>query len=178
MKFRIVHIHALFCTVLSLVFWSAPVRTLAQEPAGQPENPVAEAIERSSDGSISVTIPEDMLRLILNGAPRHASSGPARPTRPSRHIGKAEGWRVQVFADGQHPSTLSARARARGKAIVARFPKYRGQVYTFSSSPNWYCRVGNFRTAAEANAALAELKRAFPAFASEMRTVKSTVILR
>ena len=61
---------------------------------------------------------------------------------------------------------------------MARFPKYRGQVYTFSSSPNWYCRVGNFRTAAEANAALAELKRAFPAFASEMRTVKSTVILR
>lgn len=178
MKFRIGHIRTLFCAVLALFLWAAPARTLAQEPAQQGANPIGQAIEQSSDGTISVTIPDDLLRLILNGAPRHASSGPARPVRPSRQVGKAEGWRIQVFADGQNPSTLRARAHARGNAVVARFPKYRGQVYTFSTSPNWYCRVGNFRTAAEANAALAELKRAFPAFASEMRTVKCTVILR
>lgn len=168
----------ILCAVLALGLWAAPARMLAQEPAEQPVNPVAEAIEQSSHGTISVTIPEDMLRLIINGAPRHASAAPARPVRPTRQVGKASGWRIQVFADGSNPSTLSARARARGNAVVARFPKYRGQVYTFSTSPNWYCRVGNFRTAAEANAALRELKRAFPAFASEMRTVKCTVILR
>jgi uncharacterized glyoxalase superfamily metalloenzyme YdcJ len=85
---------------------------------------------------------------------------------------------VQVFSDGRNQTTLEARARARGNAIVAKFPKDRGQVYSFSKSPNWYTRVGNFSTAAEANAALQELKRAFPSFASEMRTVKCDIILK
>lgn len=168
----------ILCAVLTLGLWVAPAHMLAQEPAEQPVNPVVEAIEQSSDGTVSVTIPEDMLRLIINGAPRHTSVASSRPVKSTRQMGKASGWRVQVFADGTNPSTLSDRARARGNAVVARFPKYRGQVYTFYASPNWYCRVGNFRTAAEANAALKELKRAFPAFASEMRTVKCTVILR
>jgi hypothetical protein len=60
---------------------------------------------------------------------------------------------------------------------VAKFPKYRGQVYSFSSSPNWYTRIGNFRTSAEASAALQEIKRAFPQFASEMRVVKSQIVI-
>ena len=74
-------------------------------------------------------------------------------------------------------ATLEARAKARGSAILAKLPKYRGQVYTYSSSPNWYTRVGNFRTNAEASAALTEMKKAFPNFASEMRIVKCQIVV-
>lgn len=90
---------------------------------------------------------------------------------------KLSGFRIQVFSDGSNPTTLQARAKARGNAIVAKFPKYRGQVYSFSSSPNWYTRIGNFKTSKEASAALAELKKAFPAFAAEMRVVKSQITI-
>lgn len=92
-------------------------------------------------------------------------------------VRKMQGYRIQVFSDGRNPQTLQARARARGNAVVAKFPKYRGQVYTFSSSPNWYTRIGNFETQAEASKALGELKRAFPQFAGEMRIVKSQVTI-
>lgn len=167
-------------SLCALLIWCAPTAVRAQEPAGEENgNPISEAIEQSSAGTVTVDIPDDLLQLIINGAPRHSISRPSGPHKPKTpQVGKARGWRIQVFADGRNPSTLGARARARGNAIVARFPKYRGQVYTFSTSPNWYTRIGNFRTAAEANAALAELKRAFPAFAAEMRTVQCTVILR
>lgn len=165
--------------VMAVVSWMCPLVAGAQtvNESRQESNPISEAIEQSSVGTVNVEIPEDILQLILNGVPRHHTTRPTQHT-PSHRTGKARGYRIQVFADGRNPSTLGARARARGNAIVARFPKYRGQVYTFSTSPNWYTRIGNFRTAAEANAALAELKRAFPAFAAEMRTVQCTVILR
>ena len=92
-------------------------------------------------------------------------------------VRKMQGYRIQVFSDGRNPSTLQARARARGNAIVAKFPQYRGQVYSFSSAPNWYTRIGNFQTSSEASEAMSELKKAFPSFAGEMRVVKSQITI-
>ena len=107
-------------------------------------------------------------------APRKAT-----PTGPQlrQGINKLAGYRVQVFSDGRNQTTLETRAKARGNIIVSKFPKYRGQVYTYSSSPNWYCRVGNFQTEHEASEALRELKRAFPAFGGEMRVVRSQIVI-
>ncbi len=76
-------------------------------------------------------------------------------------INKLSGFRIQVFSDGRNQHTLEARAKARGSAILAKFPKYRGQIYTYSSSPNWYTRV----------------KKAFPNYASEMRVVKCQIVV-
>jgi len=133
---------------------------------------VVEKIERESNGNISIEIPPAILELILQKSAPKPSIQEIRPG-----INKLSGFRIQVFSDGRNQHTLEARAKARGSAILARFPKYRGQVYTYSSSPNWYTRVGNFRTNAEANAALAELKRAFPNYASEMRVVKCQIVV-
>lgn len=137
------------------------------------KNPI-ERIMEGSEGRIVIEIPDDILKHLLTDPTSRRQNGQA-PLRPG--INRMAGFRIQVFSDGRHQSTLEARAKARGSAIAARFPKYRGQVYTHSSAPNWYTRVGNFRTQAEASAALDELKRAFPSFASEMRVVKSNVII-
>lgn len=133
---------------------------------------IVEKIERESNGNIVIDIPPSILELILrNEAPK-----PGRQEiRPG--INKLSGFRIQVFSDGRNQHTLEARAKARGSAILARFPKYRGQIYTYSNSPNWYTRIGNFRTNAEANSALEELKRAFPNYASEMRVVKCQIVV-
>lgn len=131
-----------------------------------------EQIMEDSHGNIEIDIPESLLNLILQNSGDSKSRGNLKTG-----INKLSGYRIQVFSDGRNQSTLESRAKARGSMILSKFPKYKGQIYTFSSSPNWYTRVGNFRTSAEANSALTELKKAFPNLASEMRVVKSQIVV-
>lgn len=136
-------------------------------------NPV-EVIEKESDGKIKINIPENILELIISDQDaQKKATGPV--IKPG--VNKLTGYRIQVFSDGRSHHSLESRAKARGSAIASKFPKYRGQVYTFSAAPNWYTRIGNFQNINEANSALTELKRAFPQFASEMRVVKSPIVI-
>lgn len=135
------------------------------------KDPVAE-IESGSEGRIRIDIPAGIYERLLK-----EDRKPTGPAPLHQGVNKLAGYRIQVFSDGRNQGSLEGRAKARGNAVLTRFPKYRGQIYTFSSSPNWYTRVGNFRTSAEASEALAELKRAFPGFASEMRIVKSQIVI-
>lgn len=166
-------------TILTTLFFL--IGSLFSISQAQEENNVLGNIQTQSAGNVEFDIPDKISNQIVttpaapSGKKKPAQSGQGYSTqRPS----KGQGFRIQVFCDGGNQSTLQARAKARCNAIASRFPKYRGQVYTFSSAPNWYGRVGNFRTQAEANAALSELKKAFPAFASEMRVVKSKISTR
>lgn len=136
---------------------------------------VVERIENASNGNIEIEIPENILHQIMREDEERRVTTNQPTIRPG--INKMQGFRVQVFSDGSNQRSLEARARARGNAIVAKFPKYRGQIYSHSVSPNWYTRVGNFRTQAEASAAMSELKRAFPSFAGEIRVVKSQIVV-
>ena len=126
----------------------------------------------NSNGMIEIDIPQPIVASILQ-PPAGRKAGPELKSG----INKIAGYRIQVFSDGRNQSTLENRAKARGNMILSKFPKYKGQIYTYSSSPNWFTRVGNFRTAAEANSALTELKKAFPNFSSEMRVVKSQIVV-
>lgn len=156
------------CVVIGVTLFAQTAST------DSPENPI-ERIISDSNGMIEIDIPEDILQqLRIDQSQQRKSNGPGN-LRPG--VNRMPGYRIQVFSDGRNQASLEARAKARGSAIVGKFPKYRGQIYTHSSAPNWYTRVGNFRTQQEAEAALAELKRAFPAFAGEMRIVKSNVII-
>lgn len=134
-------------------------------------NPV-EKIMEESNGNIVIDIPPSILELILESPTGKRSNSDLKTG-----INKIAGYRIQVFSDGRNQSTLESRAKARGNMILSKFPKYKGQIYTYSSSPNWFTRVGNFRTVAEANSALTELKKAFPNLASEMRVVKSQIVV-
>ena len=137
----------------------------------QPANPV-EMIMEESNGNIVINIPEALLPAILSNP-----TGKKGSSELKTGINKMAGYRIQVFSDGRNQSSLESRARARGNMILSKFPKYKGQIYTFSSSPNWYTRIGNFRTIAEANSALTELKKAFPNLSTEMRVVKSQIVV-
>lgn len=134
---------------------------------------IVERIEKESNGNVIIEIDEDLLERILTDP-----EVTVRKKDTQQHGNTRNGYRIQVFSDGRNQSSLEARAKARGNAIVARFPKYRGQVYTYSSAPNWYTRIGNFRSEEEARKALDELKRSFPNFSSEMRVVKSKINAR
>lgn len=175
----------LMCLVLT------PFSTGAQEPMENVEPPrtIVTEIMEGSQGNIEIIIPDDINRNLFphlfKNEEESASASPKKEgahskqavTKTGKTVKKMQGFRIQVFSEGTNPQTLQARARARGNAIVSKFPKYRGQIYTFSAAPNWYTRVGNFATQAEASKALGELKRAFPQFAGEMRIVKSQVTI-
>lgn len=152
------------------------VTTATQPVAQEPVQSVIDKIMEESEGNIQILIDPELMQNIME-APHGAvkPKGTVKRTAPKVKAGKMTGFRIQVFSDGRNQNSLEARAKARGNAIAARFPKYRGQVYTYSSAPNWITRVGNFPTASEANAALAELKRSFPSFAGEMRIVKTEI---
>ena len=132
---------------------------------------IVEQINQSSENTIQVEIPQNILdQLMKPNQKKESSEG-----KPG--INKTTGYRIQVFSDGRNQNTLEARAKSRGNIILSKFPKYKGQIYTYSSSPNWYTRIGNFKTQSEANVALTELKKAFPSFANEMRIVKSQIVV-
>lgn len=156
---------ALYVLVAAMVWLPAPV---CRADSGD----IVSRIQEESGGNVTIDMPASLLELMMQNI---SSTRAAHDSRAS--IGKLNGFRIQVFSDGRNQSTLEARAKARGNAILARLPKYRGQIYTYSSSPNWYTRVGNFRTQADANKALEELKSTFPAFAPEMRVVKSQIVV-
>ena len=145
----------------------------AAEAASEP-NAIQRIVE-SSGGNVEIIVDDELVEKILTPPESHKRSGGTKAIRPG--INKMSGYRIQVFSDGRNQHSLESRARARGSAIAAKFPRYRGQVYTFSSSPNWYTRIGNFRSASEAQEALRQLKSAFPSFADEMRVVKCQIVV-
>ncbi len=147
--------------------WAFPVF------ADGPYENIVERIEAESNGNVIIEIDDDLLDKILTDPVVAVRIKESEEPNAMRNC-----YRIQVFSDGRNQSSLEARAKARGNAIVARFPKYRGQVYTYSSAPNWYTRIGNFKSEEEAKKALDELKRSFPSFSSEMRVVKSKINLR
>lgn len=162
--------------ILPILILTAQFSASAQNE--EPSEPLSNAIQRietESNGNISIDIPDAIIEKLLNPMDQQKRRNITDVLRPG--INKMSGFRIQVFSDGRNQYTLESRAKARGSAILAKFPKYRGQIYTYSQSPNWYTRVGNFRTTAEASAALAELKKAFPSFAREMRIVKSKIVV-
>lgn len=159
-------------SILAMI--SAVFTTYAEEShEAKKINPkeIVNQIVENSNGNVNIEMTNDLYELLI---PQKKN---LKPTN-RKGIYRTHGYRIQVFSDGRNQHTLEARANARGNAILAKFPKYRGQVYTFSKLPNWFTRVGNFETIEEANEALKELKRAFPSFAGEMRTVNCEVLIR
>lgn len=162
-------------TLFSLGFFTKGICVMNADDVVTSANPI-EKIINGSEGNVEIDIPPHILKeLLKDDLPKQINKNQKNILKPG--INKITGYRIQVFSDGSHQGSLEARARARGNAVVAKFPKYRGQIYSYSSSPNWYTRVGNFRTSEEASSALAELKRAFPQFANEMRVVKSQIVV-
>lgn len=84
------------------------------------------------------------------------------------------GYRVQVF-DDNNPRTARAEAEKRRSQVISLYPDM--SVYVTFDSPYWRVKVGDFRTRAEAEATMADLKHAFPAMAAYMRIVRDKIVI-
>lgn len=161
----------------------------AQTSADADEDPrQTPLLQRLSQPGSTVTVdaPEELLR---RAAPAQTDSESERqnpddeeaseedtekaPARP--HAGKTAGYRVQVYADNNARSAKTE-ARQRERALSQAFPAY--GTYVSYASPYWRLRVGDFRSTYEAEKAAAEIRRAFPRYAKEVRVVRDYVIIR
>ena len=179
MKLRLSLFWAVLCIALEFTVASA------QTPARQG---IVEYIIESTDSTVSIELSPSLRKDFVPEVKKPVSPAPETVTKPrvsndqperqNRKVAtRTNGYRIQIFSDGRNQNTLQARARARAKKILAKFPKYNHQLYSFSKSPNYYTRIGIFATREEANNALNQLRRAFPEFAGEMRVVSSEVII-
>lgn len=73
-----------------------------------------------------------------------------------RNSRKVDGYRVQAFAGGNSRDDRN-KAQSIGNNIKQHFPSE--PIYVHFYSPRWICRVGNYRSFAEASAMLKELKK-------------------
>lgn len=89
-----------------------------------------------------------------------------------RSKGKIVGYRVQIYADN-NVRLAKGEARQRERAIARRFPSL--GTYVAYVSPYWRLRVGDFRSEAEAQKVAADIRKAFPAYAREIRVVRDRI---
>lgn len=120
---------------------------------------IVESINEAN-GSVTVVQPMELDRITS----RFDSKG----TQSKRGMG----YRIQVFSDN-NTRTAKANAEYRKRTIQAQMPELR--AYLTFESPYWRVRVGDFRTQAEAAAAMRQLKEAFPAFANDFRLVRERI---
>jgi len=75
-------------------------------------------------------------------------------TRDSRRF--VQGWRIQVINSPDRSKVFAAKA-----TMLQEFPDWK--AYLLYSSPNYKLRVGNFKTQEEAEDAVKQISRIFPA---------------
>nr|WP_276899004.1 SPOR domain-containing protein [Pedobacter kyonggii] len=101
-----------------------------------------------------VTVIKDPLidSLIAKRLEVYKTSGDIKPGKP---IVSAYGYRVQIFYGSDRREVFSEQARFKGL-----YPKY--NTYLVYKEPNYYVRVGDFRTRLEAQRLINELRPNFP----------------
>lgn len=158
----------------------------AQTAADDEEPQQAPILQRLSEPSSAITVyaPGRLLEraLPVAGEPADQTDNEGadgeeteKTATHNKQRGKTAGYRVQVYADNNARSAKTE-ARHRERAISQAFPAY--DTYVSYASPYWRLRVGDFRSTYEAEKAAAEIRRAFPRYAREVRVVRDHVTLR
>ena len=110
---------------------------------------IVNELQKSKAGEGTVTIHQDEKISALLGVGYVKTDG-AEPK-----VLKARGYRVQVYA-GNNSRVARQEANDVAEQIKMEFPEL--SVYAFFLPPRWLCRVGDYRSIEEADAAMRRLK--------------------
>ena len=142
----------------------------ATASASQPEVSIADSIEAS--GTISIDQPAALARLLIHRPAPVTEVEAEASEHQNSHPAVRTGYRVQVF-DDNNPRTARRNAEAANRRIEAQFPHLR--TYMSFNSPYWRVKVGDFRSRAEAEAVMAEIRHAFPSLSPFLRVVRDKI---
>lgn len=110
---------------------------------------IVNELQKNKVGEGTVTIHQDVKISALLGVGYVKSEG----TEPK--VLKARGYRVQVYA-GNNSRIARTEANEVADKIKSEFPEM--SVYAYFQPPRWLCRVGDYRSIEEADAAMRRLK--------------------
>ena len=135
---------------------------------------------QSPESGVSVSAPEELLERAFRQSESDGSDvetdDAVDEVEQERIVrtksGKTVGYRVQVYADNNVRSA-KAEARQRERALGQAFPAY--ETYVTYASSYWRLRVGDFRSQYDAEKAAAEIRKAFPRYAREVRVVRDRI---
>ena len=111
---------------------------------------IVDELQKNQPGQGVVTIMQDAKISALLGKVYVKSIETAEP-----EFLKARGYRVQVYA-GNNSRKAREEANEVAEEIKKEFPEL--PVYSFFQPPRWLCRVGDYRSIEEADAAMRLLK--------------------
>lgn len=115
---------------------------------------------------VMIVQPETLTERLMQGAVIRSSWN---HERNDRKADPSLRYRIQVYSDNNR-HTAKANAEKRKRLIEQRIPGMHG--YVSYDSPYWRVRMGNYHTEAEAQAAMKQIKSAFPSFESDVRIVR------
>lgn len=114
------------------------------------QNNILEELQKTRSYEGQVTIHQDSAIAALVGSARREVVRDEAKTEI-----KTRGYRVQVYA-GNNSRVSRNEANSVARQVEAEFPDL--PVYTYFRPPRWLCRVGDFKTIEEADAAMRRLK--------------------
>ena len=110
---------------------------------------IVSELQKNKVGEGTVTIHQDDKISALLGVGYVKSEG------DEPKVLKARGYRVQVYA-GNNSRIARTEANEYADKVKAEFPEM--SVYAYFQPPRWLCRVGEYRSIEEADAAMRRLK--------------------
>ena len=110
---------------------------------------IVSELQKNKVGEGTVTIHQDDKISVLLGVGYVKSEG------DEPKVLKARGYRVQVYA-GNNSRIARTEANEYADKVKAEFPEM--SVYAYFQPPRWLCRVGDYRSIEEADAAMRRLK--------------------
>lgn len=124
----------------------------------------------NGSGVIHINQPEGLAKEMRRIPGAHFSA--TEPEEELERTTARTGYRVQVFDDNNPRSARSQAEHVRSE-VHTRFPEY--QAYVTFNSPYWRVKAGDFRTRAEAEQAMAEIRAAIPRLTPYLRIVRDRI---
>lgn len=150
---------------LSIILLGVCNQGFAQTNVGGSTSNIINAI-MDDNSFVMIVQPETLTERLMQGAVIRSSWN---HERNDRKVDPSIRYRIQVYSDNNR-HTAKANAEKRKKLIEQRIPGIHG--YVSYDSPYWRVRMGNYHTEAEAQAAMKQIKSAFPSFESDIRIVR------
>ena len=111
---------------------------------------IVDELQKQRAGQGTVTVHQDARISALLGSVYVKAEYETEPK-----VLKARGYRVQVYA-GNNSRIARQEANDVAEQVKAEFPEL--SIYAFFQPPRWLCRVGDYRSIEEADAAMRRLK--------------------
>ena len=111
---------------------------------------IVDELQKQRAGQGTVTVHQDVRISALLGSVYVKAENETEPK-----VLKARGYRVQVYA-GNNSRIARQEANDVAEQVKAEFPEL--PIYAFFQPPRWLCRIGDYRSIEEADAAMRRLK--------------------